>query len=164
MTLNAFVSVKSVINNFAGEWMWAHIRKGSGRVIKTQFFKKQYQVYFGPKNLIRRKKPLKLEELVPTDDCAPATPMFFELTWRLAGLKLNARLWAMRERKRKREKARRLSRASMSATGRHAGVASIEILYIEGTSGPWACPSSRQREKMSRTDPLCPIAHAACPR
>ena len=39
----------------------------------------------------------------------------------------------------------------------------IEILYIEGTSGPWACPSSRQREKMSRTDPLCPIAHAACP-
>ena len=26
-----------------------------------------------------------------------------------------------------------------------------------------ACPSSRQREKMSRTDPLCPIAHAACP-
>ena len=34
---------------------------------------------------------------------------------------------------------------------------------IEGTSGPWACPSSRQREKMSRTDPLCPIAHAACP-
>ena len=39
----------------------------------------------------------------------------------------------------------------------------IEILYIEGTSGPWACPSSRQKEKMSRTDPLCPIAHAACP-
>ena len=39
----------------------------------------------------------------------------------------------------------------------------IEILYIEGTSGPWACPSSRQREKMSRTDHLCPIAHAACP-
>ena len=39
----------------------------------------------------------------------------------------------------------------------------IEILYIEGTSGPWACPSSRQREKMSRTHPLCPIVHAACP-
>ena len=38
----------------------------------------------------------------------------------------------------------------------------IEILYIEGTSGPWACPSSRQREKMSRADHLCPIAHAAC--
>ena len=39
----------------------------------------------------------------------------------------------------------------------------IEILYIEGTSGPWAYPSSRQRENTSRTDPLCPIAHAACP-
>ena len=31
---------------------------------------------------------------------------------------------------------------------------------IEGTSGPWACPSSRQREKISRTVRLCPIAHA----
>ena len=34
------------------------------------------------------------------------------------------------------------------------------ILLIEGTSGPWACPSSRQREKVSRTVHLCPIAHA----
>ena len=85
------MSVKSMINNFAGEWMRACKREGSGRIIKTQFFKKQYQVYFGPKNLIRRKTPLKLKELVLTDDCAPATPIFLELTWRLAGLKLNAR-------------------------------------------------------------------------
>ena len=46
---------------------------------------------------------------------------------------------------------------------RQKGLTIIEILYIEGTSGRWACPSSRQREKMSRMDPLCPIAHAACP-
>ena len=62
-----------------------------GKDNKPQCFKKQYQVYFGPKILIRRKKPLKFEEGMPTDGCAPATSMFLELTWCLVGLKLNAR-------------------------------------------------------------------------
>ena len=58
---------------------------------------------------------------------------------------------------------RRIMRVITRRATMLAGDRSIEILYIEGTSGPWPWPSSRQREKMSRTDPLCPIAHAACP-
>ena len=135
--------------------MRARMREGSGRVIKTQFYF-QETMYFGPKNIIRRKKPLKLEEWVPTDGCAPATPMFLELTWRLAGLKLNARRWAMRERKRKREKARRLSRASMSGTGRRAGVASPYQWRLESARRPSTSPNRTYERKNTPNQPSKP--------
>ena len=80
--------MKSEINCFAGEWMRARMREGSGGVIKTQFFFIQETIpsVFRPKKPHKEEKAIKIRRMSADRRLRSSDAMFLELTWRLAGL------------------------------------------------------------------------------